>query len=126
MIIDQIISSGSSLNEISRNEDLENLCKAREELIRFMNNLNLSGLSDSLTDQIHYLYVALIHVENAEKEIMGSFISEEILTQNKIIEDLHCLKLMVLEFIKELSSQVINDPVKKTFVQYEKINITTG
>jgi hypothetical protein len=104
----RIISPKSTLNEISTNEDFEKFCKVRDEMNKFMINLNHSGLSETVPDQIHYLYVALIHIENAEKEIISSCLTEEVLSQNKIIEDINCLKIMVLDYIRELSACIDN------------------
>jgi hypothetical protein len=99
----RFISSRSSLNEITTANDFEKFCTVRDEMNEFLKNLNRSGLSDAIPDQIHYLYVALIHIENVEKEILSCSLSEEMLSRNKIIEDINCLKRMVVEYIRELS-----------------------
>jgi hypothetical protein len=70
---------------------------------KFLINLSYSGQSGNVRDQIHYLYVSLIHIENVEKEIVGSCLTEEMISQNKIIEDINCLKTMVLDYIRDLS-----------------------
>jgi hypothetical protein len=107
-LFSRIISPKSSLNEISTNEDYEKFCNVRDEMNKFIINLNHSGLSETVPDQIHYLYVALIHIENVEKEIISSCLTEEMLSQNKIIEDINCLKIMVLDYIRELSKYIDN------------------
>lgn len=96
--ISRIISNDSSLNEFRANEEFE----------KFVLNLNHSGLSESIDDQIHFLYVALTHIENVENEILGSSLTEETLFQNKIIEDINCLKMMVIEYIRDLSDCINN------------------
>jgi hypothetical protein len=96
--INQFISYSSSLNEFSTNEEFE----------KFVLNLNHSGLSESIPDQIHFLYLALSHIENVENEILGSNLTEEMLFQNKIIEDINCLKMMVLDYIRDLSGCINN------------------
>jgi hypothetical protein len=93
-----VISNDSSLSEFSMSEEFE----------KFVLNLNHSGLSESVPDQIHFLYVALTHIENVENEILGSSLTEEILSQNKIIEDINCLKMMVLDYIRDLSDCINN------------------
>ena len=100
----RFISPLSTLNEITSGNDFEKFCKIRNEMSEFLNNLNHSGLSEALPDQVHYLYVALTHIENVEREIMGCNFSEEMLSRNKIIEDINCLKMMVVDYIQELSS----------------------
>jgi hypothetical protein len=98
-----IISPQSSLSEISTNEDYEKFCTIRDEMQKFLINLSYSGQSENVPDQIHYLYVALIHIENVEKEIVSSCFTEEMIYQNKILEDINCLKTMVLNYIRDLS-----------------------
>lgn len=93
-----IISNDSPLNEFSTNEEFE----------KFVLNLNHSGLSESVPDQIHFLYMALTHIENVENEILGSSLTEEMLSQNKIIEDINYLKIMVLDYIRDLSDHISN------------------
>lgn len=106
--LNQIINSNSSLAEISTHNDYEQFCMVRDEMNKFLINLDYSGQSEALTDQIHYLYVALIHIENVEKGIMSSSLTEEMLFQNKIIEDINCLKIMVLDYIRDLSDCIGN------------------
>jgi len=99
----RFISPRSPLNEIACGEDYERFYKIRDEMKEFLNNLNQSGLSEETSGQIHYLYVALSHIENVEREIMSCCLSEELLSQSKITDDINCLKMMVLEYIRELS-----------------------
>jgi hypothetical protein len=99
----RIISPRSSLNEITNGNDSEKCCKIRKEMNKFLESLNQSGLSEAVPDQIHYLYVALLHIENVEREIFCCNLSEELLFQDKIIDDINCLKLMVMDYIHDLS-----------------------
>jgi hypothetical protein len=101
--ISRIISTDSALNEYSTNEEYKIFANVRDEMNKFILNLNHSGLSESLTDQIHFLYVALIHIENVENEILSSGLTEEMLFQNKIMEDINSLKIMVIDYIRVLS-----------------------
>ena len=99
----RIISPASSLNEISTHKDYDKFCNVRDEMNKFLTSLTHSGLSETLASQIHYLYIALIHIDNVEKEILSCCFTEEMLTQNKIMEDIKCLKIMVLDYIRDLS-----------------------
>jgi len=99
----RFISPRSSLNEITTTVDFQKFSKIREEMNEFLKSLNQSGLSEAIPDQIHYLYVALIHIENVEKEIISCSLSEEMLSQSKIIDDVNCLKMMVVDYIHDLS-----------------------
>lgn len=103
----RFISPRSSLNEITTANDFEKFCKVRDEMNEFMKSLNRSGLSEAIPDQIHYLYVALIHIENVEREIISCSLSEEMLAQSKIIDDINCLKMMVVDYIQDLSDCVV-------------------
>jgi hypothetical protein len=100
----RFISPRSPLNDIATGNDFEKFCKVREEMSEFLNNLNHSGLSETVSDQMHYLYVALIHIENVEREILSCNLSEEMLSRSKITDDINCLKMMVVEYIQELSN----------------------
>jgi len=103
----RFISPRSSLNEITTTVDFQKFSKIREEMNEFLKSLNQSGLSEAIPDQIHYLYVALIHIENVEKEIISCSLSEEMLSQSKIIDDVNCLKMMVVDYIHDLSDCTI-------------------
>jgi len=103
----RIISPLSSLNEITSADDFEKFRTVRDEMNEFLKSLNQSGLSEVIPDQIHYLYVALIHIENVEKEIISCNLSEEMLSQSKIIDDINCLKMMVVDYIHELSDCIV-------------------
>lgn len=103
----RIISPQSSLIEFTDENDFEKLCEVRDEMNEFLKNLNRSGLSETIPDQIHYLYVALIHIENVEREIMSGSLSEEMLSQSKITNDINCLKMMVVDYIQDLSGCII-------------------
>jgi hypothetical protein len=103
----RIISNRSPLIEITTDTDYEKFCKVRDEMNEFLNNLNHSGLSEAIPDQIHYLYVALTHIDNVEKEIMKCCFSEEILSQNKIMDDINSLKMMVMDWIRDLSDCMV-------------------
>lgn len=102
----RIISPLSSLNEITTGDDFEKFRKVRDEMNEFLKSLNQSGLSEAIPAQIHYLYVALMHIENVEIEIMSCSLSEDMLSQSKIIDDINCLKIMVVDYIQDLSDCV--------------------
>ena len=106
--ISWFIRNDTSLNEFSTNDEYEKFADVRDEMNKFMINLNHSGLSESVPDQIHFLYVALTHIENVENEFLRSNLTEEILFQNKILEDINCLKMMVLDHIRDLSDGINN------------------
>lgn len=103
----RIISPHSSLTELTADNDYEKYCRVRDEMDKFLINLNHSGLSEDIPNQIHYLYVALIHIENVEKEILSCSLTEEMLSRSKIIDDINCLKIMVVEYIQELSASIV-------------------
>jgi hypothetical protein len=101
--ISRIIRNDSTLCEFSTNEEYEIFVNVRNEMNQFMVNLNHSGLSESIPDQIHYLFMALSHIENVENEILGLCLPEEMIYQNKIMEDINCLKRMILDYVRDLS-----------------------
>ena len=107
-LINQIFNSNFSFDESGSLVDHENYCKIKDEMNKFMLNLNQSKICGSIRNQIHFLYMSLMHLENIEMEFITSNLTEEILYQQKIIEDIHSLKYMILNYIRDLSEELNN------------------
>ena len=90
---------------ISVDENLPELLKIREELKRFLMNLTSSHLTKLNTQRVHYLFVALEHLNNVENEIRVSNIHEEIIRLERIIDKIRSLKQLILAYIRFLSLQ---------------------
>ncbi len=76
----------------------------RAEMNRFLMNLNYSHQTKSKGRQIHYLFLALVHLDNIEKEISVSDVNEEIIQLERIFDKILSLKKLILEYIRHLSS----------------------
>jgi len=97
--------SDSVFDESCTYKNADECCKIKEEVNKFNFYLNQSKRGRSVYNQIHSLYMSLIHLDNVEFEFITSNISDEVLCQEKIIEDIHSIKLMVLNYIGDLSGE---------------------
>ena len=86
-------------------DDLSIFFKIRDEMNRLLMNLTYSQRTDLRAHRIHYLFVALEHLNNVEKEIHISDVDEEILRFERILDKIRSLKQLILEYIRCLSSQ---------------------
>lgn len=100
-----IFWSGSTFDESGTYTNDDEYYKIKEEMNKFIFNLNQCKICRSIHSQIHFLYMSLIHLDNLETEFITSNLSDEVLCQEKIIEDIHSLKLMVLNHIRDLSGE---------------------
>jgi len=101
----QAIGIEAILEECTCYEDYESFHKIRDEMNKFLLYLNQCKLSRSIHDQVHNLYVSMIHLDAAENELKSSCLSEEILHQERIFDKFNSLKIMVLCLIKDLSEK---------------------
>jgi hypothetical protein len=85
--------------------DFPQFLRIKEEMNRFMLNLNYSSRADCTGQQIHYLFVALLHLDNVEREIRISDAEEEIIRLEKIYDRIRSLKRLILEYIRQLTAQ---------------------
>jgi hypothetical protein len=69
----------------------------------FLLNLAFSHRAASKDRQIHYLFMALLHLDNVEKEILTSDIEDQILRLEKIIDRIRSLRQLILEYIRYLT-----------------------
>jgi hypothetical protein len=86
-------------------DDFSTLLKIRAEMNRFLMNLNNSHGSLSKGQQIHYLFLALVHLDNVEKEIHVSDVNEEILRLERIFDKIRALEKLIMEYIGQLTSK---------------------
>lgn len=86
-------------------DDFSKFLKIRAEMDRFLLNLNFSHRAHSRGQQIHYLFVALVHLDNVEKEISISDVNEDIIRLERIFDKIRSLKKLILEYIRHLASQ---------------------
>ncbi len=94
-----------SMETIQEYQDYPRFIRIREEMNKFLLNLNQSNVSDCAGQQIHYLFIALLHLDNIDKEIKTSEVNEEIIRLEMIHEKIRSLKSMILTYIKKLSAE---------------------
>ena len=71
----------------------------RAETKRLIMYLAFSQLTASRDQQIHYLFVALTHLDNVEKKISISGINEEMIRLERIFESIRFLQKHLFEYI---------------------------
>jgi hypothetical protein len=86
-------------------DDFSKFIKIRTEMNRFLMKLTYSHQAISKDLQIHYLFVALVHLDNVEKEIHVSDVDDEIIRLERIFNKIRSLKQLILEYIRHLTSQ---------------------
>jgi hypothetical protein len=84
-------------------DDGSNFLKIRIEMNGFLMNLARSHRTAWTDQQVHYLFVALEHLDNVEKEIRLSDVDEEIIRLDRILEKIRSLKQLILEYIRHLT-----------------------
>lgn len=82
-----------------------NFVKIRDEMNRCLLNLGYSQQTALKKQQIHYLYMALEHLENVEEEIRVSDGDEAIIRLERILDKILSLKRLILEYIRQLAIQ---------------------
>jgi hypothetical protein len=85
--------------------DMQGFLRIRRELSHFLLNLNYCYRSDGTGQQIHFLFMALEHLENVDKEIRITGSDQEIISQKRIHEKIRSLKILILNYIRYLTSE---------------------
>ncbi len=94
----------SEIRELSCYVGCEQYFIMRQEMNKFLLYLNRSEFNNSWQDQVHNLYISLYHLENIEKTLYSSDISEGIIHQSKIMDKLLVIKLVILDTIDDIKS----------------------
>lgn len=88
---------------VRAHDDLSEFKKIRYEMDRFLINLTCSHLTKLEAQQVHYLFVALEHLNNVENEIRVSDVDEEIIRLEQILDKIRSLKQLILAYIRHLT-----------------------
>lgn len=86
-------------------DDLSKFHKIRTEMNWFLINLTHSRRTEQRGKQIHYLFLALEHLNTVEKEIRVSDVDEQIIRLERILDKIQSLKQLILEYIRYLDSK---------------------
>ena len=84
-------------------DDSSKFLKIRDEMNRLLMNLTYSRRTEFRAQRKHYLFMALEHLNNVEKEILISEVDEEVIRFERILDKIRSLKQLILEYIKCLS-----------------------
>jgi hypothetical protein len=76
--------------------------KIRRELNHFLVSLNECNRAENVGLQVHFLFMALEHLENVDREIR-IIIDGEMASAEKIHEKIRSLKRLILDYIKQLT-----------------------
>ena len=77
----------------------------RRELNFFLLSLSQSNGAAGRGQQIHFLFIALSHLDNIEKEIRISCNHEDVVGTERIYDKIRGLKVLILNYIKHLMSE---------------------
>jgi hypothetical protein len=77
--------------------------KLRKEMNEFLLCLNYSQRAEGKGQQIHFLFLALGHLDKVDREIRVSLDPETLLNTEKIHDKIRNLQRLILNYIKQLS-----------------------
>ena len=92
-----------SLEGMNQYANYNGFQKIREEMNQFILKLGQCHMADTKRQQIHYLFIALVHLDNLDREIRASNESEELIRLEMIHEKIRSLKKLIMGYIKQLS-----------------------
>ena len=92
-------------NSVKENTDFSSFLRIRLELNHFLLNLNQSNSADGAGQQIHFLFMALQHLDNVDKEIRISGAGDELINLERIHDKIRGLKMLILNYIRHLTSE---------------------
>jgi len=103
---DLTISLAAGLgNSVKETGDFTSFLQIQREMSHFLLNLNHSNCADGAGQQIHFLFMALEHLDNVDKEIRISGAGEELIRLEKVHEKIRSLKILILSYIRQLASE---------------------
>jgi len=103
--VSMITELGITVEENGGADNFSSFLRIRRELTHFLLNLNHSNGAEGAGQQIHFLFVALEHLENMDKEIRITGTDPEMINTVKIHEKIRSLKFLILNYIKHLTGE---------------------
>jgi hypothetical protein len=97
-------SLNSGVEDSTGRSDFTSFLRIRMELNQFLLNLNYCNVAEGTGQQIHFLFIALNHLENVDKEIRISGADQDIIRLEKIHEKIQSLKCQILNYIRTISA----------------------
>ena len=92
-------------NSVEESGEFSKFLSIRKELNYFLLNLNHSNYADGRGQQIHFLFLALEHLDNVDREIRISATSEELVHHERIHDKIRSLKILILNYIRHLTAE---------------------
>ena len=103
--VSMITELGITVQETGEPGNFLSFLRIRRELNHFLLNLNHSNSAEGAGQQIHFLFVALEHLENVDKEIRITTTNQEMINTERIHEKIRSLKFLILNYIKHLTGK---------------------
>ena len=103
--VSMITELGITVEETGEAGNFSSFLRVRKELNHFLLNLNQSNWAEGPGQQIHFLFVALEHLENVDKEIRITPANQEMINTEKIHQKIRSLKFLILNYIKHLTGE---------------------
>ena len=103
--ISMIASLGANVEETAGAGNFSSFLRIRKELNHFLINLNHSNRAEGAGQQIHFLFMALDHLENVDKEIRISGTDQDLISLEMIHDKIKSLKYLILNYIKQLTAE---------------------
>ena len=93
-----------SMEGIDRYENVPGLYRIREEVSHFLLNLNRGNMADSAEKQKHFLFMALLHLDNIDMEVNSSYENEGLTSIEMIHHKIRSLKILIMDHIRHLNA----------------------
>lgn len=94
-----------SMEGIRKYGNVPGFQKIRNEMGGFLFDLQRSRNSGSVEKQVHFLFLALLHLDNLEQEMRMSSENEEIIRLELIFDKIRSLKAMIAGYIRHLEEE---------------------
>ncbi len=95
---------GCCMDENHGEDDFTGFLEIRRELNQFLLNLNYSHRAEGIGQQVHFLFLALEHLDRVEKEIRVCGADEDLIRLGRIHNKIGSLKYLILNYIHHLTS----------------------
>jgi hypothetical protein len=92
-------------NSVLEGADFSGFLRIRQEMSHFLLNLNNSSLAEGRGQQIHFLFLALQHLDNIDREIRICGVNEAVCSTERIHDRIRSLKALILNYIRHLTAE---------------------
>jgi hypothetical protein len=89
--------------EYPAGDDFQNFLRIRRELNHFLLSLNQSDRADGTGQQVHFLFMALEHLDNVDRELRITGTVHELKQPERVHDKIRSLKILILNYIRQLT-----------------------